>query len=576
MTSQDPVAGGLAEPAELEPEQGTLALMLDGPAATRADWEKAAAGVLRKAGSLSDQRDDAVWDALTRTTLDDIAISPLGTPALIERIGPNPRPVAPGGRDVRVEHWADDPQANADALADLGGGATSLWLHSGPGDDLAQALDGVLLDLAAVVLQPYADPATVARRFLDHLGDTTPADGTNLGVPAHAADDDLVAVARLALDAGVAAVVVDAAAIHDTGASEAQELGWSMAAAARVLRVLETGGITVDQSARLVEFRYAASDEQFLTIAKLRAARLLWLRVLQLSAATPVPQCQHAVTSRAMLSKYDPWVNMLRTTVAAFAATVGGADAVTVQPFDRPLGKPDAFGRRIARNQLALLLSESHVGLVADPAGGAWAVERLTHDLAARAWEVLQGLEDGARIDDAVAVTVARRDREVATRRRPLTGLSEFPNLAEALPERASDDRPDGVRRYGAAYEALRDEPAAAPVFLATLGPVAAHTARATFATNLFAAGGIAVEPAGATQDVDAVLAAYAGQPVACLAGTDAAYADRGPEVVRALREAGARRVIVAGRPKDLDVDDSCAMGVDALAFLHRTREALA
>jgi methylmalonyl-CoA mutase len=515
-----------------------------------------------------------VWDALARTTLDDIAISPLGTPALTEAIGHNPRPFAPGGRDVRVEHWAGDPQANADALADLDGGATSLWLHAGPGDDLANALDGVLLDLASVVLQPYADPVAVARRFLDRLGDTTPADGTNLGVPSDAAEADLVAVARLALDAGVAAVVVDAATVHDSGASEAQELGWSMAAAARVLRVLERAGIPVEQAARLVEFRYAASDEQFLTIAKLRAARLLGLRVLELSAAPPIPQRQHAVTSRAMLSKYDPWVNMLRTTVAAFAATVGGADAVTVQPFDRPLGKPDAFGRRIARNQMALLLSESHVGQVADPAGGAWAVERLTHDLAVKAWEVLQDLEDGARIEDAVAETVARRDREIATRRRPITGLSEFPNLAETLPERAPDDRPDGVRRYGAAYEALRDEPAAAPVFLATLGPVAAHTARATFATNLFAAGGIAVEPAGVTKDADGVLAAYAGQPVVCLAGTDAAYADWGPEVVTRLREAGASRVILAGRPKDLDVDDSCAMGVDALAFLRRTREA--
>ena len=184
-----------------------------------------------------------------------------------------------------------------------------------------------------------------------------------------------------------------------------------------------------------------------------------------------------------MMSKYDPWVNMLRTTVAAFAATVGGADAVTVQPFDRPLGRPDAFGRRVARNQMALLVDESHVGTVTDPAGGAWAVERLTHDLAVAGWEFLQALDGGASLDDAVAATVAERDHQVATRRRPLTGLTEFPNLAETLPER--DGEPDDVRRYGAAFEALRDEPAATPVFLATMGSVAAHTARATFATNL-------------------------------------------------------------------------------------------
>jgi methylmalonyl-CoA mutase len=401
-----------------------------------------------------------------------------------------------------------------------------------------------------------------ARRFLDHLGDIAPAPGTNLGVPADAADDVLVAAARVALDAGVAAVVVDASAVHDRGASEAQELGWSVFAAVRVLRVLESTAIAVDEAAPLVEFRYAATDEQFLTIAKLRAARLLWTRVLELSGGRATPQRQHAVTSRPMMSRYDPWVNMLRTTVAAFAATVGGADAVTVQPFDRPLGRPDAFGRRIARNQMALLLSESHVGTVTDPAGGAWAVEKLTHDLADKGWEVLRDLEGGASLEEAVAATVAERDRQVATRRRPLTGVTEFPNLAETLPER--DGEPDDVRRHGWAFEALRDEPAGTPVFLATLGSVAAHTARATFAANLLAAGGIAVE-----------VGEYDGQPVVCVVGTDAAYDESGAETATALRQAGARRVIVAGRPRDW-ADDSCAMGVDALAFLTRTREALA
>ena len=385
--------------------------------------------------------------------------------------------------------------------------------------------------------------------------------------------DDLVAVARLALEAGVLGVVVDASGVHDRGASEAQELGWSMAAAAHALRVLEAAGIPVDQAAGLIEFRYAATDEQFMTIAKLRAARLLWARVLELCEAPPAGQRQHAVTSRPMMSKYDPWVNLLRTTVAAFAATVGGADAVTVQPFDRPLGRPDAIGRRIARNQMALLVSESHVGRVTDPAGGAWAVERLTHDLAVAGWEFFGAFEGGASLDDAIAATVAERDHQVATRVRPLTGLTEYPNLGETLPER--DGEPDDVRRYGAAFEALRDEPATRPVFLATMGTVAAHTARASFASNLFAAGGIAVEAAGPTKDADEVLAAYTGQPVVCLVGPNAAYDEWGADLVVRLREAGARHVILAGKPGPLDVDDSCAVGVDALAFLRRTREVL-
>jgi methylmalonyl-CoA mutase len=287
-----------------------------------------------------------------------------------------------------------------------------------------------------------------------------------------------------------------------------------------------------------------------------------------------------------MLSAYDPWVNMLRGTVAAFAAGVGGADAVTVVPFDSPLGEPDAFGRRIARNVSALLIAESHVAAVTDPAGGAYAVEKLTDDLAAAAWAELQRIDAAggvvAALDDGsllgrVADVAARRDRDVATRTRPLTGLSEFPNLGETLPERVSTGSPaDGsaVRRYGAAFEALRAEPATAHVFLATLGPVAAHTARAGFATNLLAAGGVGVDVAGATDGVDDLVAAYAGQPVVCLAGTDASYAEWGREAAEALRTKGATRVVVAGRPAEW-ADDSCALGVDAIDFLTRTREAL-
>ena len=556
-------------------DPGSLALALDGPAATRADWEKAAAAVLRRAGRLTDaDPDEAVWDKLARTTLDGVRVSPLGSPELTAAIAAYPRPVAPEGHDVRVQVPADGARGNAEALADLAGGATSLWLRGG--DDLDGTLQGVLLDLAPVVLDDPAAPRATAEQFLRRLGDATPAAGTNLGAPADADPDDLVAVARLAIDAGALGVVVDAVSLHDRGASDAQEVGWSMALAARALRVLEEAGIQPADAARLVEFRYAATDEQFATIAKLRAARLTWLRLLELCGVEPVEQRQHAVTSQAMLSTYDPWVNMLRTTVAAFAATVGGAGAVTVLPFDRPLGRPDAFGRRIARNQLALLLAESHVGLVAAPAGGAWAVERLTHDLAVAGWEVFGALESGEAVEDLVAATVERRDRLVATRRLPITGLTEFPNLAETLPVREPDPAPDDVRRYGAAFEALRDEPATRPVFLATLGPVAAHTARATYAANLLAAGGIGVERAGATGGVDDLLAAYSGQPVVCLAGNDATYAAWGGDAVRALRAAGARRVVIAGAPGDLEVDDSFAVGVDALAFLRRTREALA
>ena len=427
----------------------------------------------------------------------------------------------------------------------------------------------MLLDLAPVVLQTTE---AGARAFLHHARGRDLHPHTNLGQAAGSAAREL---AELAWQTGVRVFVVDATEVHDRGASEVQELAHSLAVGATYLRTLTDSGFDLDEAAKIVEFRYAATDDQFLTIAKLRAARRLWRRVLELSGTGERAQHQHAVTSRPMMSKYDPWVNMLRTTVAAFAAGVGGADAVTVLPFDSPLGTPDAFGRRIARNTSALLMDESHVARVADPAGGAYAVEKLTDDLATAAWELFGRLEEGADIDAEIAATVAERDAQVATRKRQITGLTEFPNLAEELPARPPAREGREARRYGAAFEALRDDPAADRVFLATMGTVAAHTARATFAANLLAAGGVAVDVAGPTEAAADLVPAYDGQKVVCVAGSDGAYDGWGEEAARALREAGATWIVVAGKPRDW-ADDSCAMGVDALDFLHRTREKLA
>lgn len=583
------IDGGLAEPAALAPDQGSLSLAGPEDRWTLADWEAQAAAVLRKARRLGeDDADSAVWDRLTRTTLDGIAVTPLGTAADLEGLATSGRPTRVGPWDVRSHVDARGVGAaavNETVLADLEGGVTSVLLGVDADTDLAAVLAGVYLDLAPVVLDAPDAPVAAARSFLAHLESTEPADGTNLGVSALAPADDLVAVAQLAQGAGVLGVVVDGTTVHDRGASDAQELAYVLAAGVRALRVLEEAGIDAAAAAPLLELRLAVTDEQFPGIAKLRAVRRLWARVLELSGAADAaeaPQRVHAITSRPMMSAYDPYVNMLRTTVAAFAAGVGGADAVTVLPFDAPLGRPEAFGRRIARNTSHLLIDEAHLGKVGDIAGGSYAVERLTDDLAQKAWEVFVDLDAAAQegdLDLAVAplveATVEAREKQVATRKRPLTGVSEFPNLAEELPQREPDGAFDAVRSYGASYEALRAAPPARHVFLATLGPIAAHTARATFASNLLAAGGVAVDVAGATASPDDLVAAYAGQPVVCLAGADAAYAEWGEAAAAALRSAGASRVIIAGKATEY-ADDSCAMGVDALAFLHRTREALA
>ena len=580
--------GGLTEPEELEPAQGSLRLSSPDDDYDAAAWEAAAAAVLRKGRRLGDDDPDSqVWAKLTRTTLDGIAVAPIGAAADLEGLATSGRPSRATDWDIRAHiSGPDAAAANEAMLIDLDNGATSLWVELGAGllvEDLPRALRGVLLDLAPVVL---SGSSIAAARSLVALAGDTGVDlhpGTNFGAAPLAGD--LVEVAVLAREHGVLGVVASGLDVHEQGASDAQELGVAIAAAVTALRALTGAGFTASQAAAVIEFRLAVTDEQFPAIAKLRAARRLWARVLELCEAGAGEMRQHAVTSRPQMSRYDPWVNMLRGTVGAFAAGVGGAEAITVIPFDEPLGLPDALGRRIARNTSSLLISESHLARVADPAGGSYVVEKLTDDLAIAGWAEFQQIEaaGGLAADDGlagrIAAVAAARDEQVALRLRPLTGVSEFPHLGESLPERPASPIGADVRRYGHAFEALRDDPAAAPMFLATMGTVAAHTARATFATNLFAAGGVAVEAAGASDGVESVLAAYNGEKVVCLAGPDAAYAEWGTDLVAALRDGGATHVIIAGKPDAVGgdgVDDSCAMGVDALRFLTTTREKLA
>jgi methylmalonyl-CoA mutase len=604
-----------------------LSLLAGGEEHTRAEWEKAAADVLRKSGRMTaDDPDARVWEKLTRTTLDGVEIPPLGIRDALEGLPPTGEPGAAPytrgtalsrpdeGWDVRT-HLADPDakRAAADALTDLENGATSLWLSLGHGgiavEDLPTVLDEVHVNLAPVALDCPDDPVGAAEAFCALLDDrgVTPASGTSLAVDPGSATvrgydrdvaSDVARLVELARQHGTLAFTVDATVVHDHGGHDAHELGAALAAGAHYLRLMTDDlGLTVEDAAALIDFRYAVSDEQLLSIAKLRAARRTWARLLELSGAPDAPgQVQHAVTSRAMLTKHDPWVNMLRGTVAAFAAGVGGASSVTVLPFDEALGIPDALGRRVARNTSSLLIHESHVARVTDPAGGSYAVEQLTDSLARRGWEELQRLEadggiftsldtDGGFSDRIRDEAVRPRQELVATRRRGLTGVSEFPHLHEDLPERRP--HPEGHRtadRWSLPFEALRDDPATTPVFLATLGPVAQHTARATFAANLLASGGVDTTSAGPTRTTEDVVKAFTNADprtgVVCLAGTDAAYAEWGADVVAELREAGATYVVLAGKPgeKTLDeslVDDHCAVGIDALAFLHRVREEL-
>ncbi|MCF2529778.1 methylmalonyl-CoA mutase subunit beta [Yinghuangia soli] len=610
------------------------------PQPTREQWQGLVAGVLRKSRVIgADDAPENPEDLLATTTYDGIRLAPLytaddaspdaGVPGLPSYVrGARAAGSALDGWDVRQLHADPDPARTAEAvLADLENGVSSVFLQTGPGAldpaELPRVLTGVLLDLAPVVLDPGADFAPAADALLAVFRGSDVAPGEirgNLGadpLAVHArtgrapqAGADLAAAAGLAVRAhaefpNLQAIAVDAQPYHEAGASEGQELGAATAAGVAYLRALTAAGLDVDTALGLVEFRFAATADQFLTIAKLRAARRLWARVAQASGAASGAQKQHAVTSWSMATRRDPWVNMLRTTVAAFAAGVGGADAVTVRPFDAALGLPDAFARRIARNTQALLLEESHLAQVIDPAGGSWYVEKLTDELAHSAWAFFQDIEraggiaaalDSGLVADRIAEVRAAREKALATRTDPLTGVSEFPNLTEEPVVREPAAAPEGGGlprvRYAEGYEALRDRSDAIlaakgerpTVFLATLGPVAQHTARAQFTRNLFAAGGIDAVEAGPVETDDELVAAYraAGTPqVVAITSSDKVYADAEKlrQTTARLHSAGAHHVFLAGAPKkwaESNVDGYVYLGCDALQVLDQAYSIIA
>ena len=228
--------------------------------------------------------------------------------------------------------------------------------------------------------------------------------------------------------------------IHNAGGSEAQELAFALGSAVTYLRALEASGVSLDAATRMIYFRLAADADQFLTIAKFRAIRKLWARVEQACGLAPAPAYVSAETAWRMMTRRDPYVNMLRTTVAVFAAGVGGADAITVLPFTAAIGLPDSFARRTARNTQLVLLEELNLAKVSDPTAGSGAIEDLTQQLCAAAWSLFQEIEkaggaaaalEKGLIQEKVAATRAEREKNVGRRKDALTGTSEFPDIHE-------------------------------------------------------------------------------------------------------------------------------------------------
>jgi methylmalonyl-CoA mutase len=635
------------------------------------DWRRAAEASLK----------GRPLDRLTVRTHEGIAIGPLFT-AADAAADPGYPGLAPhtrgrtalgpgaGGWSVAPEIVHPDPETAARwAAEELGRGADSILLAVGravrtaDGELAAADGDGVhlgtLADAARLVEVLAASDAAL------HLeaGGATPALAALLAAAARRGSgpgrlhgglcfDPLASLARdgvltaglegaydqlaeLAVWAarhapGLRTAGVDTLPYHLAGASAVEELAWGLASAVHALRELEPRGVEPDAACRALVVRFAIGRDLFVEAAKLRAWRRLWSRAAgACGVAEPDrPGLLHAVASPRGLTTRDPWVNMLRTTVGAFAAAVGGADVVTVLPFDRAVGPPDELARRMATNSQTILREESHLGRVVDPGGGSWYLEWLTEELAAAAWRRFQGVEARGGmatvlLDGSLAAELAElqaaRDRALATRRDPITGVSSYPDLAERPLERrpATVTRPaaggaateelarlhvaararrlDGRlieaavaaaaagagvgriaaalggaadptrleplprRREADAIERLRDacdvwleEQGSRPrIFLANLGPVADHKARAAFAVGFFEAGGIEAldNPGFATPAEAAAAFAGSGAGMAVICSSDERYPEVVPELAAALEAAGARTVLLAGRP---------------------------
>lgn len=511
-----------------------------------------------------------------------------------------------------VRQLFDNPcatEADKEILTDLEGGVSSLWLKFGEGaldiDQLDKILDNVDLNLISFNLSSE-DPKATAEKFLafakkaqvHHFVGNLGFDPISVAAQAGTTPDlsDAIAAAKdcIANYPKVAAIVVDVLPYHNAGAGDITELATAIATGITYLRALVDAGLSPDEAASQIQFRVAATADEFITICKLRALRRLWARVCEVAEVSEPKRgaYQHAVTSERMLTRDDPWVNMLRGTVSTFAAAVGGAEAITVLPFDHVVGYPDELGRRVARNTSVLLAEESHISAVIDPGGGSWYIESLTDQLATKAWEKVQAIEaegdiiaalaSGSLENDIKEVSAARIQK-LSVRKLDITGVNQFPKDHEELIERkARPVKPEtphfAAHRDAEIFEALRDRSrkhlaatgALPKITLVCLGARRDFGAREMFTSNVLLIAGMEA-PLIEVANLEELKEKCQDLGFACICSSPAIYGEWGDDAVAALREAGAKPLYIAGNPKELptaEVDGNFAMGKDVVAQL--------
>lgn len=503
-------------------------------------------------------------------------------------------------------------KANEIALASIKGGATTIAFNCKEiqnESDLATLLSGIDLTKVGVQFLHSRDYMTLIENFIKYL-DTNKIDKSQVkgstGFDAIAyclregkfyfsqGADMREAVDLVKMTENMPkfkAVNVQGILMHNGGATIVQELGYVLGIANEYLAFATANGLTIDQIAGKMELTLSISSNYFMEIAKLRAIRLLWATMVSQYQPKNVESCKIRINSVASCwnkTIFDPYVNMLRTTTEGMSASLGGADSITLQPFDVAFKGDDDFSRRISRNVQVILKEESYFDKTVDPAAGSYYIENLTDSIAEHAWKLFQSVEaeggitqmilDG-KIKTAIEESCQKRNMDIATRKYILLGTNQFPNIKETMLEKIEvmpEEKRAGLQTYrgAVAFEELRLETeryaaknGRPKVFLMKVGNLAMRQARSGFATNFFGCAGYEIiEPAGfdsIAEGIEAAKAVKADIIVVC--SSDEEYATLGVEAAKAAKAAGFI-FIVAGNPTE-SIDALKAAGADD--FIH-------
>ncbi len=522
--------------------------------------------------------------------------------------------------EVRQDiHVADPVEANRIALDAVERGATSLGLCAkqiATVDDMAALLKGIYINAVSINFMCSHNYLSVLRLYVDYAK----REGYNAAELRGSCDFDMF---RYALTHGrfhrgeegdlqmakelveyahrelpkFRVLTVGSNLLHNAGSNIVQELGFGLAAANELVARLTDLGCKMEHVGRSIVLSVGVGSTYFMEIAKIRAARLLWSKIVDQYK----PECEcpyklfiNATTSRWNQSVYDPYVNMLRSTTEAMSSAIAGADSISVLPFDNAYKEADDFGYRIARNQQLLLKEESYLDKIVDPAAGSYYIENLTNDIAQGAWKHFLEVEEAGGyckalrsglVQDAVEATARKRDLDIATRRTTILGTNQYPNLLEKMGDKMEkagschcccDDKSDEVRtlrpyRGAEAFEQLRlqtERAAHRPrVFLLTYGNLTMRKARAGFATNFFGVAGYEIidNPGFATPEEGAQAALDSKADVVVLCSSDDEYAELTEPACKLLK-GKVKSLVLAGYPKEM-VETYKGYGIDE--FIH-------